>query len=137
MQSAERRMLSRNQACGDGAGMPFQLHTVERERVVLIEAVGRLTLTDGHTKLRDLIHVLSGTGTKKFILNLARVEFIDSFGIGELARTYSVIRQAGGELKLADVSPKVLEVLEISRLNTLFAIYSADDAALQAFAQRT
>lgn len=116
--------------------MGFQLHTREIGRVVVIEAVGRLTLTDGHTKLRDLIHVSTGSGAKKFILNLGRVEFLDSYGIGELVRCYSVVRQAGGEMKLAGVNQKVLEVLAISRLNTFFEIYSGDDAALQAFGQR-
>jgi anti-sigma B factor antagonist len=116
--------------------MALQLHTRERNRVVVVEAVGRFTLTDGRTKLRDLIHVCTGNGARKFILNLARVEFVDSYGIGELARSYSVIRQMGGEMKLADVDQKVLDVLEISRLNTLFEIYSGEDAALQAFGQR-
>ena len=73
--------------------MTFQLHTREIDRVVVVEAVGRLTLTDGHTKLRDLIHVLTGEGAKKFVLNLAQTEFIDSYGIGELVRSYSVVRQ--------------------------------------------
>ena len=68
--------------------MGFQLQTREVGRIVVIEAVGRLTLTDGHTQLRDLIHVFSGNGSKKFLLNLARVEYIDSYGIGELARSY-------------------------------------------------
>ena len=116
--------------------MGFQLHTREIDRVVVVEAVGRLTLTDGHTKLRDLIHVFTGDGAKKIILNLARVEFIDSYGIGELARCCSIVRQTGGELKLAGVNQKVLDVLEISRLNTLFEIYSGEGAALQAFGQR-
>ena len=116
--------------------MGFQLHTREVGRVVVVEAVGRLTLTDGHTRLRDLIHVSTGSGTKKFILNLARVEFIDSYGIGELVRSYSVVRQAGGEMKLSGVSHRVLEVLEISRLNTFFEIHADDSAALQAFGQR-
>jgi anti-sigma B factor antagonist len=101
-----------------------------------VEAVGKLTLTDGHTKLRDLIHVLTGEGTKKFVLNLARTEFIDSYGIGELVRSYSVVRQTGGELKLAAVNQKVLEVLEISRLNKLFEIYPMESAAFQAFGPR-
>ena len=113
--------------------MGFQLHTRQIDRVVMVEAVGRLTLTDGHTKLRDLIHVFTGDGAKKFILNFARVEFIDSYGIGELARCCSIIRQTGGEMKLAGVNQKVLAVLEISRLNTLFEIYPADSAALQSF----
>jgi anti-sigma B factor antagonist len=116
--------------------MAFEVYRREIGPVVVIEAVGRLTLTDGYSKLRDLIHVLTGYGTKKFILNLARVEFVDSYGIGELARSYSVIRQAGGAIKLADVNQKVLDVLEISRLNTIFEIYPGEDAALQAFAKR-
>jgi anti-sigma B factor antagonist len=113
--------------------MGFQLHTREVGRVVVVEAVGRLTLTDGHTKLRDLIHVSTGEGAKKFLLNLAQVEYIDSYGVGELVRTYSVIRQTGGELKLACVNPKVLDVLEISRLNRIFEIYAEEIVALRSF----
>jgi anti-sigma B factor antagonist len=117
--------------------MAFQLHTRELGLVTVVEAVGRLTLTDGHTTLRDLIHVSISGGAKKFILNLARVDFIDSYGIGELARSYSIVRQAGGEMKLAGVQQKVLPVLEVSRMNKLFEIYPAEDAALQTFASRS
>ena len=92
--------------------MAFQLNAREIDRVVVVEVSGRLTLTDGHTKLRDLIHVFTGQGAKKFILNLSRIEFIDSYGIGELVRSYSVVRQTGGEMKLAGVKPNVLEILE-------------------------
>jgi anti-anti-sigma factor len=111
--------------------MGFQLHTREIERVVIIEAVGRLTLTDAHTKIRDQVHVSTGYGTRKFILNLQRVEMIDSYGIGELVRSYSVVRQAGGEMKLVLVNERVSEVLRISRLNTIFEIYAEESAALQ------
>jgi anti-sigma B factor antagonist len=120
---------------GGEAAMGFQLHTRNIGRVVVVEAVGRLTLTDGHTKLRDLIHVSTGEGAKKFLLNLAQVENIDSYGVGELVRSFSVIRQTGGELKLACVIRKVLDVLEISHLNKIFEIYVTEAAALQAFGQ--
>jgi anti-sigma B factor antagonist len=116
--------------------MGFQLVTREIESVVVVEAVGRLTLTDGHTQLRDLIHVSTGDGAKKFVLNLARVEFIDSFGIGELARSYSVVRRSGGEMKLAGVNGRVLEVLRISRMTTVFEIHAEESAAVRAFGQR-
>ena len=116
--------------------MGFQLHTREINHVVVVEAVGKLTLTDGHTKLRDLILVFTGSGAKRFILNLARVEFIDSYGVGELARSYSVVRQTGGEIKLAEVNGRVLEVLNISQLNRIFEIHSGEHTALQAFGQR-
>jgi anti-sigma B factor antagonist len=113
--------------------MGFQLHAREIDRVIVVEAVGKLNLTDGHTQLRDLIHVSTGNGTRKFILNLARTEHIDSYGIGELLRSYSVVRQCGGEMKLSAVNPKALEVLKISRMNWVFEIHPDDDAALRAF----
>ena len=115
--------------------MGFQLRQREIGRVVVIEAVGRLTSTEGHTRLRDLIHVVTGYGTKKLILNLSKVEFIDSSGIGELARSYSVVRQVGGEMKLAGVNPKILSVLEISQLDRIFDIYPGDEPALEAFGE--
>lgn len=113
--------------------MGFQVDTREVGKVVVIEAAGKLTLTDGHTKLRDAIHVSAGYGMKRFILNLAGVAMIDSYGIGELVRSYSVVRQAGGEMKLAGVNKKVWRVLEISRLNTFFEICADEAAALRAF----
>jgi anti-sigma B factor antagonist len=116
--------------------MGFQLHTRESAGVVIVEAVGKLTLTDGHTQLRDLMHVFTGNGSKKFVLNLARVELIDSYGIGELARSYSVARRAGGDIKLATVSRRVLEALELSRLTTVFQVYSAESVAIESFARR-
>jgi anti-sigma B factor antagonist len=127
-------MLSRPWFRGEEA-MGFQLHTREIDRVVVVEAVGRLTLTDGHTKLRDLMHVSIGDGAKKFIFNFGQVEFIDSFGIGELARCYSIVRQAGGDVKLASVSQRLFTILALSRLNTIFDIHPSEDAALRSFTQ--
>ncbi len=116
--------------------MGLQLHTREIDRVVVVKAVGRLTITDGHTKLRDLMRVSVGDGAKKFIFNFAQVEFIDSFGIGELARSYSIVRRAGGDVKLASVSQRVFAILALSRLDTIFDLHSSEDAALRSFAQQ-
>jgi anti-sigma B factor antagonist len=113
--------------------MGFQVTTREIARIIVVDAVGRLTLSDSRTQLRDLIHVFCGNGHKKFLLNLAGVDFMDSDGMGELVRCYSVVRQRGGEMKLAQVSKKVQELLQITRLNTLFEIYSEEQVALQAF----
>lgn len=116
--------------------MPFEVHARNVGSVVVIEAEGKLTLTDGHSKLRDLIHVETGYGAKRFELNLARVDFVDSYSIGELARCYSVVRQAAGALKLASVNQRVLDVLKISSLTTIFDIYPDDRAAMEAFGPR-
>jgi anti-anti-sigma factor len=120
---------------GGETSMGFQLDTREMGPVVVVEAVGRFTLADGQTKLRDLIHVFTGYGARKFVLTLARVEVIDSYGVGELVRSYSVVRQMGGEIKLAGVNQKVLDVLSVCRLNTFFEICLGEEAALQAFRQ--
>jgi len=113
--------------------MGFQISTRELDRITVVDAVGRLTLSDSRTQLRDLIHVLSSNGHRKFLLNLAGVEFIDSDGMGELVRCYSFVRQRGGELKLVHVNKRVQDLLQLTRLNTLFEIYSEEQAALEAF----
>jgi len=113
--------------------MAFEIRTRAVGSVVVIEAVGRFTATDARTKLRDLVHVLTNSGTRRFVLHLERVEFIDSSGIGELLRSHFVIRQAAGDWKLARVHPKVMEVLRISHLDTVFEIHTGEEEALRAF----
>ena len=117
--------------------MGFEIQTRAVGAVIVIEAVGRFTATDGRTKLRDLVHVLTNSGTKKFVLHLERVVFIDSSGIGELLRSHFVVRENAGELKLACVNAKVMDVLRISRMDKVFEIHPSEDAALRAFGQKS
>lgn len=117
--------------------MGFDIQTRTVGAIVVVEAVGRFTGTDGHTKLRDLMHVLTNSGTKKFVLHLERVEYIDSSGIGELLRSHFVVRQSAGDLKLACVHPKVMEVLRISRMHTVLEIHPTEEEALRAFGPRS
>ncbi|HTM87719.1 MAG TPA: STAS domain-containing protein [Terriglobales bacterium] len=113
--------------------MPFQVEARELDRIVVVDCVGRLTLGDGRTQLRDLVHVFTGNGRKKFLINLAGVDFVDSDGLGELTRCYSIVRQAGGEMKLVHVHQRVQALLELTRLVNLFEIHYAEHSALQAF----
>jgi len=113
--------------------MPFQVEARELDRIVVVDCVGRLTLGDGRTQLRDLVHVFTGNGRKKFLINLAGVDFVDSDGLGELTRCYSIVRQAGGEMKLVHVHQRVQALLELTRLVNLFEIHHAEHSALQAF----
>jgi len=113
--------------------MGLQITTREFDRVIVVDPVGRLTLSDSRTQLRDLIHILTNNGHKKFLLNLAGVDYMDSDGMGELVRCYSVVRQRGGQMKLARLNQRVANLLQITRLNTLFEIYSEEQVALQTF----
>ena len=116
--------------------MGFEVQARTVGAVAVLDAVGQLTTIDGHTKMRDLVYVLTRSGTKRFVLNLGSVEFIDSSGIGELLRSYFVVRQAAGDLKLACLNAHALEVLNISHMNTVFDIYGSEAEALRAFGQR-
>ena len=113
--------------------MGFQLATREKNRIIVVDIVGRLTLSDSRTQLRDLVHVFTEKGCKKFLINLAGVDFVDSDGLGELTRCYSIVRQAGGELKLLHVQDRVQALLDLTRLVNLFEIHSEEDVALHAF----
>lgn len=113
--------------------MAFQVEARELDGIVVVDVVGRMTLSDGRTRLRDLVHIFTGNGRKKFLINLAGVDFVDSDGLGELARCYSVVRQVGGEMKLVHLQKRVQVLLELTRMNKLFEIHSAEQAALQAF----
>ena len=113
--------------------MGLEITTREFDRVVIVDVVGELTTSGGRTQLRDLIHVLSGTGHKRFLLNLAGVDYVDSSGMGELVRCFSTVRQRGGEMKLVQVNKRVVDLLQMTRLNTLFEIYHEERVALGAF----
>jgi anti-sigma B factor antagonist len=116
--------------------MGFQVEVRELDRIVVVDVLGRLTLSDSRTQLRDLVHVFTGSGRKKFLISLAGLDFVDSDGLGELTRCYSIVRQAGGEMKLVHVRKKVQALLEMTRLNNLFEIYSEEHVALQAFREQ-
>lgn len=113
--------------------MGFQVATRELNRIIVVDVTGRLTLSDGRTQLRDLVHVYTEQGRKKFLINLAGVDYIDSNGLGELTRSYSIVRQVGGEMRLVYVQKKVLALLELTKIVNLFQIHDDEQAALRAF----
>ena len=113
--------------------MSFQVAAREHDRIIVVDVVGRLTLTDSRTQLRDLVHVFTSNGHKKFLINLEGVDFVDSNGLGELTRCFCSVRQAGGDMKLVHVNARVQALLEMTRINNLFDIHTEEYAALEAF----
>jgi anti-sigma B factor antagonist len=113
--------------------MNFQVTAREHDRIIVVDVVGRLTLTDSRTQLRDLVHVFTSNGYKKFLINLEGVDFVDSNGLGELTRCFCSVRQAGGDMKLVRVNARVQALLEMTRINNLFEIHAEEHTALEAF----
>ena len=102
--------------------------------VTVIDAAGRLTLGEGASAFRDCIRELAGKGNKKLLLNLSDVSYIDSSGIGEMVSGFTTITNNGGQLKLVGLSKRVKDLLQITKLYTVFDVHDDEASAVRSFA---
>jgi len=109
--------------------------TRQVDGVTIVDLSGRITLDEGSTLLRDTIKQLAGQGQKHVLLNLSEVQYIDSSGIGELVNAFTTMRDQGGELKLFNLTRKVHDLLQITKLHTVFDIKDDEATAIQAFSR--
>jgi anti-sigma B factor antagonist len=107
--------------------------TREVSRVTIVDINGRITLGDETGQLRDTVRKLLAAGKKKIVLNLADVDYIDSSGVGELVSSFTAVRNAGGELKLLSLTKKVSDVLQVTKLYTVFDIKEDEFTAVKSF----
>ncbi|MGH9669744.1 MAG: STAS domain-containing protein [Terriglobales bacterium] len=105
----------------------------EVDGVTVMDLSGRITLGEGSVLLRDSIRDLIAKGSKKILLNLGDVTYIDSSGIGELVSAFTTVRNQGGELKLLNLTKKVHDLLQITKLYTVFDVKDDEAAAIQSF----
>ena len=101
--------------------------------VAVVDFSGKITLGEGSSVLRNTIRDLLDRGHRKILLNLADVDYIDSSGIGELVSAYTAVRNASGEMKLLQLTRRVHDILQITRLFTVFDVQSDEDSALRSF----
>ncbi len=101
--------------------------------VTVIDAVGRITLGEGASSFRDTIRDLVAKGDKKIVLNLGDVSYIDSSGIGELVSAFTTVTNQGGQLKLLNLTKRIQDLLQITKLYTVFEVYDDETKAVQSF----
>ena len=101
--------------------------------ITIVDLSGRITLGEGSVVLRDTIRDLVGKGRTKILLNLGDVTYIDSSGIGELVSAFTTLRNQGGELKLLNLTKKVHDLLQITKLYTVFDIKDDETVAVKSF----
>ena len=101
--------------------------------VAIVDFSGRITLGEGSAMLRKTVRDLVGVGKRKILLNLADVDYIDSSGIGELVGAYTSVRSAQGELKLVYLTKRVHDIIQITRLFTVFDVQPDEAAAVRSF----
>ena len=102
--------------------------------VTVIDAAGRITLGEGASAFRDTIRDLANKGNKKLLLNLGEVSYIDSSGIGELVSGFTTVTNNGGQLKLVGLSKRIKDLLQITKLYTVFDVYDDEAQAVRSFA---
>lgn len=113
--------------------MSMKASTRQVDGVTIVDLSGRITLGEGSVVLRDTVKDLLGKGSKKILLNLGDVSYIDSSGIGELVSAFTSVQRQGGELKLLNLTKKVHDLLQITKLYTVFDVKDDEAGAVAAF----
>jgi anti-sigma B factor antagonist len=101
--------------------------------VSVVDVAGRITLGEGSSALRDLLREMVGKGQKKILLNLGEVSYIDSSGIGELVSGFTTVTNSGGQLKLLNLNKRVKDLLQITKLYTVFDVHEDEAGAIRSF----
>jgi anti-sigma B factor antagonist len=105
----------------------------EAAGVTVVDLGGRITLGEGSALLRKTIRELLEERRSNILLNLADVDYIDSSGIGELVSAFTGVKNRGGNLKLLQLTKKVRDLLQLTKLFTVFDVYSDESTALSSF----
>ena len=113
--------------------MPLDIQTREVNGVTLVELSGKIILGEESSALREKVKDLIASGKTKILLNLARISFIDSAGVGTLVSAYTSARSQGGEVKLSSLTKKFRETLQVTRLLTVVEVFDDDDAGIASF----
>jgi anti-sigma B factor antagonist len=105
--------------------------------VTIVDVSGRIVLGRESSPVRDLIHDLLNNLHKRILLNLGDVDYIDTIGLGSLVGAFTTVRQQGGELKLLNLAKKVADVIQFTKLYTVFDIMNDEAAGVKSFSQAT
>jgi anti-sigma B factor antagonist len=115
--------------------MKMTKSTRQAGSVMIVDISGRIELGEESAALRDMVCDLLSKGQKQILLNLGDVHYIDSSGLGTLVSAFTSVRKQGGELKLVNLTNKVRDLMQITKLYTVFDITNDEAAAVRSFAQ--
>jgi anti-sigma B factor antagonist len=105
--------------------------------VTIVDISGRIVLGEESAALRDEVLDLLSKGHKQILLNLADVDHIDSMGLGALVSAFASVRKQGGELKLLNLTDKAADLMQITKLYTVFDIMNDEATGVKSFGQST
>lgn len=113
--------------------MNMTANTREAGDVVIVDISGRIVLGEESAALREVVRDLLSRGHKKILFNLANVNYIDSSGLGHLVGAFATVKKQAGELKLLNLTNKVHDLMQVTRLYTVFDIADDEAVAVRSF----
>ncbi|MCU1258038.1 MAG: anti-sigma-factor antagonist [Bryobacterales bacterium] len=113
--------------------MSIKLNSRQVGDVTVVDLAGRITLGEGSSTMRDALRDQLAKGNKKILLNLGEVSYIDSSGIGELVSAFTTVTNQGGQLKLLGLNKRIKDLLQITKLYTVFEVHDDESAAVRSF----
>lgn len=113
--------------------MSVDFSTRQSDGITIVDLKGRITLGEGSVTLRDIVHNLLSKGQKRILLNLGDVNYIDSSGIGELVGAFTAAKKQDGEVKLLNLTKRVHDLLQITKLYTVFDVKDDEALAVESF----
>jgi anti-sigma B factor antagonist len=102
--------------------------------VIIIDVNGKIILGEGEAELKKTVDALIKQGRKNVLLNLAKVPYVDSAGLGEIIRCFTALRRGGGDFKLLSPNQRVIDLLNVTKLLNVFDLYNDESSALASFA---
>ena len=114
--------------------MSLKINVRENGDVLILDLNGRITLGEEAASLRDTLKEQIDSGRKNILLNLAEVTYIDSSGLGQLVGSFATVTSRGGQLKLLNLQKRLHELMQVTKLITVFEVYTTEPAALRSFA---
>ena len=114
----------------------MKLSTRSTGEVVILDVEGKILLGEGDVEIKRAIDELVAQGKKNFLLNLAKVPYIDSAGLGQIIRCFTAIRKSGGAFKLLSPNPRVIDLLNVTKLVNVFDWYNEESSALGSFGSK-
>jgi anti-sigma B factor antagonist len=115
--------------------MNMTISTRQVVSITILDIGGRIVLREESASVRDVIRNLLNNGHKQILFNLGHVDYIGTIGLGSLVGAFMTVRKQGGDLKLLNLPEKVVDVMQITKLYTVFDIFNDEAVAVKSFSQ--
>jgi len=101
--------------------------------VIIIYPEGKITLGDGDQELGEAVRTALEQGARKIVINLTKVSYLDSSGVGELVGCYTSIKNRGGELRICGMNARIINLITMTSLHSVFEVKDTEEEALTGF----